>query len=196
MKNEKNELQKELEGLNYEYFLADRQVEQLLQAQKEWHTETRAYLCNTEAGRKAKLYYENAESKIWQSYERAIFKHRFKNHPEYYKVKYVLEMKEWFKKQKIEIPDQKELELSEERFSLEVKQWNKKLRMPFCKRDSLGRQVYGLKNKIQLFELEETFTLYETELEANIKRKSPNEPEKSGLGVGSVAILWPLVSFF
>ena len=168
----KNELQKELEGLNYEYFLADRQVEQLFQAQKEWHTETRAYLCNTEAGRKAKLYYENAESKIWQSYECAIFKHRFKNHPEYYKVKYVLEMKEWFKKQKIEIPDQKELELSEERFSLEVKQWNKKIKDAILQRDSLGRQVYGLKNKIQLFELEETLPY----MRQNSKQTSKENP--------------------
>ena len=104
-----------------------------LQAKKQWHAETQTYLCNTEAGRKAKLYYENAESEIWQSYERALFKHRFKSRSEYYKIHYVLEMKKWFKRKNIEIPDKKELELSEECINLEEKQWDKKLRTPFYK---------------------------------------------------------------
>ena len=81
-------------------------------------------------------------------------------------------MKEWFKKQKIEIPDQKELELSEERFSLEVKQWNKKIKDAILQRDSLGRQVYGLKNKIQLFELEETLPY----MRQNSKQTSKENP--------------------
>lgn len=169
----KSELQKELEDLNYEYSLADRQVEQLLQAKKEWHAETQAYLCNTEAGQNAKFYYENAESEIWQSYERAIFKHRFKNHSEYYKVKYVLEMKEWFKKQKMEIPDKKELELSQERFRLEVEQWDKKSKDAVLQRDSLAQQISEVKNTIRLLEPENSWPNIGCGLNKKAKEKPP-----------------------
>ena len=178
---QKNKLQEELDRLNAEYQAACWQVDQLLQAKKQWHAEPQAYLCNTEAGRKAKLYYENAESEIWQSYERALFKHRFKSRSEYYKIHYVLEMKKWFKRKNIEIPDKKELELSEECIDLEEKQWDKKVKDAILQRDSLDWKIYGLKNKIQLLEEEETLPMRQKPKQTS-KEKPPINRKKQDWG--------------
>lgn len=169
------QLKIQLQDLNKQQIAAQEQVEQLLEGKKQWHKDSEKYLCNTEIGRKTRLYYENIGSDIWRKYDRAIFKWRLDSHPEFYKVKYVLEMKEWFKKNKLELPSKEELVHSQKQFFSELEQWDKEIDAAVAQRDSLLRQISSTKHEIDLLNPDShLFSFLRTP-----QRESTQKPRKS-----------------